>query len=597
MSAISWFLWSTLLAVVVALVPIALFIIWDGLGLTDPALPRPAKASWARHFNLARTTVSGERYNWYFLYYVASSWAIAAILVPFLRDLGKLRARRIWGLAKLSFKDAIRSKVLWAFSALALVFLFYSWFMKTKPEDQVRLYVNVVSFVMTWLLVITAGLLAAFSIPTDMKNQTIHTVVTKPVERFEILLGRFLGFSMLMTLVLVVMTVLSLVYISRAVVPEAQEESFKARIPVYGDLRVQSIREGRVVDQGKSVGREWAYRQYISGGVPDEKATWLFRDLPSDLSQRDSVQCEFGFDIFRTSKGKYENQGVHCRFTFMNWKCPAATDSAAESKLGTELRQKLEQTSNQDQVKAEFAREFGFYELHGKEVVDYHTLAIGVPGELFRDLADWKKQKADNPAPPLTVVVRLEDPSQLLGVAKYDLYLIEDEGLDNFWQNFFKGAVGTWFNLCLIILLGVTFSTYLSGIIAWVVTMVLYLGGFFVDFVRDIASGTTSGGGPMEAFVRLNQNVNLITPLDDTAASVKLALGADKVLIWVLRRILNLLPDLSRFDMTGYVAQGFDIAFFFRDDSLALRAALLFAYLLPWAVLAYYLMRSREVAA
>jgi hypothetical protein len=193
--------------------------------------------------------------------------------------------------------------------------------------------------------------------------------------------------------------------------------------------------------------------------------------------------------------------------------------------------------------------------------------------------------------------VRLEDPSQLLGVAKYDLYLLEDEGKESFWKNFFKGAVGTWFNLCLVIVLGVTFSTYLSGIISWLLTMVLYLGGIFVSFVKDVASGSTSGGGPLEAFMRINQGLNLVSPLDDSAASVQLALRGDKVLIWVLRRILNLLPDLERLDMTDYVAQGFDISLFFRDDSLALRAALLIAYLLPWAVLAYYLMRSREIAS
>ena len=67
-------------------------------------------------------------------------------------------------------------------------------------------------------------------------------------------------------------------------------------------------------------------------------------------------------------------------------------------------------------------------------------------------------------------------------------------------------------------------------------------------------------------------------------------------MIFILRRILNLLPDLSRFDLTDYVAQGFDISIFFREDSLALRTLLLVGYLLPWAVLAFYLIRSREVA-
>src|SRR5229473_2793579 len=436
LSPASWIIWSTVLAVVVASLPIVLTIIWDGLGLTDPSQPRPAKASWTRHLKLPFTSTSpgsalpllGLRRDYaYFLYYAASSWAIAAVMLPFLMGLTRLRFRRIWSLAKLSFKEAIRRRVLWAFSALLLVFLFASWYLPHKPEDQVRGYVGVVSFVITWLLVITASLLASFSIPTDMKNQTIHTVVTKPVERFEIVLGRFLGFTALMTLVLVVMTVLSLVYVARGVVPEAQEESFKARIPVYGDLKVQSIKEGRVAEHGKSVGRENTYREYISGGVADEKASWIFRDLPSNFAGRPTLPCEFGFDIFRTSKGKFENKGVQCKFTFMSWKCPAAADPREEAKLSQEFHQ----AAGAEQATKDFARDKGFYEIRGVEVVDYHTIAIHMPGELFQDLGEWKKQKSDTP--PLTVVVRLEDLSQLLGVAKYDFYLLEDPGKNNFW--------------------------------------------------------------------------------------------------------------------------------------------------------------------
>ena len=47
---------------------------------------------------------------------------------------------------------------------------------------------------MNILLLFPAALLAAFSIPNDIKNQNIYTIVTKPVERFEIVLGRFLGY-------------------------------------------------------------------------------------------------------------------------------------------------------------------------------------------------------------------------------------------------------------------------------------------------------------------------------------------------------------------------------------------------------------------
>src|SRR5207302_7365335 len=108
-------------------------------------------------------------------------------------------------------------RILWTFSAFLLVFLFASWFIDYKPEDQVRNYVRVVYWAMTPLMLLTAGLLAAFSIPADVRNQTIHTIVTKPVERFEIVVGRFLGFMFLMSLVLCVMTGVSLLYVFREI--------------------------------------------------------------------------------------------------------------------------------------------------------------------------------------------------------------------------------------------------------------------------------------------------------------------------------------------------------------------------------------------
>ncbi len=125
-------------------------------------------------------------------YLIGGGCALAAFLFPFATDLIRLRWRRIWALARLSFKEAIRRRVLWVFSAMLLVFLFASWFLPYKPEDQVRNYVRVVYWVMEPLLLTTACLVAAFSIPTDVRSQTIHTIVTKPVERYEIVLGRFL---------------------------------------------------------------------------------------------------------------------------------------------------------------------------------------------------------------------------------------------------------------------------------------------------------------------------------------------------------------------------------------------------------------------
>jgi hypothetical protein len=117
-----------------------------------------------------------------------------------------------------------------------------------------------------------------------------------------------------------------------------------------------------------------------------------------------------------------------------------------------------------------------------------------------------------------------------------------------------------------------------------------------VDYIKDVASGQTTGGGPMEAIMRIREGKNLIAPLDETPIA-KVMQSLDLVFEWVLRRFLNLFPDVSRFDLTKYVAQGFDIGIFQRDNSLVLVGLLLVAYLLPWVVLGYYLMKSREIAA
>ena len=54
-----------------------------------------------------------------------------------------------------------------------------------------------------------------FSLPNDIKNQTIYTVVTKPVRPGEIVLGRMLGFVLIGTLILAVMGMLSYFFVWR----------------------------------------------------------------------------------------------------------------------------------------------------------------------------------------------------------------------------------------------------------------------------------------------------------------------------------------------------------------------------------------------
>jgi hypothetical protein len=69
---------------------------------------------------------------------------------------------------------------------------------------------------------------------------------------------------------------------------------------------------------------------------------------------------------------------------------------------------------------------------------------------------------------------------------------------------------------------------------------------------------------------------------------------ADQAYSSALGVVLHLIPNVDRYDLTNHVAEGFDISggLLLWDNLLPLAG-----FLLPCAVLAFYLIRSREIAA
>ena len=128
-----------------------------------------------------------------------------------------------------------------------------------------------------------------------------------------------------------------------------------------------------------------------------------------------------------------------------------------------------------------------------------------------------------------------------------------------FAANFFKGAVGLWFRLCLVTGLAVCVSTYLTGVISLILALLLLLGGLSQDFIQTVAYGTNVGGGPTESLIRLVGREAITTPREDTTTQ-KVAAWSDLAFRWVIRRVLDFLPDVDRFSLTDYVAEGFNIS-------------------------------------
>lgn len=527
----------------------------------------------------------------------------------------------VWAIAKLSFKEAMRSGLFWLFLLIFVPFAFQSvWMAKTKQADEVRTLVDLTSLWMAALVVLSAVLLASFyGIPNDIKNLNIYTVVTKPIERFEVVLGRFVGYVALMTLVLVAMTGVSLVLISNTSFSDrAREETYKARVPLRGKLDFKS----RKADfEGTNVGREFDYRKYIAGHeTSPQRAIWHFANIPAEMTtaQGDRVPAEFTFDIYKMTKGE-QNRGVFVTFRAVTHQAaqrpPTAKDTNGEWHWQDEEREKeylkaVKELQDRGinpigaapgtEAWAEanrLAEKFGFFELRNKEVFDYSVMGIELPAGLFRNarageppIVEDKKDGTKRPSPRLSIYVKCESSGQMLGMAEPDLYLLEYE--QPFAINYIKGMIGVWCWMVIVIGLAVACSTYLSGVLSLLATMVIFIFGFFPEHLADVAGNRNIGGGPFESMSRLLKAEQPTAQLTDSAGTKALTLF-DRFGAWFFRRIQNVIPDAESFNWTQFVSEGFNI----NGEYIAINLLVTFGYLLPWGILAYYLMKTREVAA
>src|SRR4029079_49651 len=146
-------------------------------------------------------------------YYVARS-----IFSAVTEDLPRFSLRRTFAVAKLSVQEAIRNKILVGFGIFLLLLLIAGMFLDTGSRDPVynpaRVYLSFVLTATNYLVLLMALLLSAFSLPNDIKNRTIYTVVTKPIRASEIVIGRTFGFAAVGTAMLLAMGIISYFFVT-----------------------------------------------------------------------------------------------------------------------------------------------------------------------------------------------------------------------------------------------------------------------------------------------------------------------------------------------------------------------------------------------
>lgn len=110
-------------------------------------------------------------------------------------------------IAQATFREAQRRRLLWIGAALGLAFLAlfgvgYYFMYREALADNASFVVEMLSgllivglYVVNFLGIMVAVVLSVDTLPGEVASGTIHTVVTKPLRRWEVVLGKWLGLA------------------------------------------------------------------------------------------------------------------------------------------------------------------------------------------------------------------------------------------------------------------------------------------------------------------------------------------------------------------------------------------------------------------
>ena len=513
------------------------------------------------------------------------------VLTDAVVDLVRMSPRRVWAMSRLAVQESIRRRVVAVFAVFILLMLFASWFLDPGSEDPARLYLSFVLTATSYLVLLLALILSSLSLPADIKNRTLHTVVTKPVRASEIVLGRMVGFVIVGTLLLASMGAISYLFVVRSLAHTHQltaDDLQPAEASVAGRPPVLRGYTSRANGQANGHRHKVTVSPEGQSVVEMEKGHWHKLTPPGDVEKSYAVGPAegtllarvpiYGTLAFRDSSGRPVAKGVSvgdedpyrsyiagATLAAAIWTFDGVTEEAFPEGLPVELNIGIFRTFKGNIEKGVLGSlsvrnpktgqkvEVRVFETKNY-VIDVQVIRRelqtpeGKKVDLFKDIVDNGR---------VEVWLQCVESQQYLGAARPDMYLRAPDA--SFAMNFAKAYVGIWLQMAVVITLGVMFSTFLSGPVAVLATLGALAGGFFSDFMFRLATGQTYGGGPFESLIRLVTQQAITGDMEPGLATT-VAQTLDQAANHLLRVMSTILPDFGRFSFADYVASGFDVS-------------------------------------
>jgi ABC-type transport system involved in multi-copper enzyme maturation permease subunit len=114
--------------------------------------------------------------------------------------------RAVWTIAKLTFKEAVRNKVLYLLFFFALSIVCLSLIIgKLTVGDELKIIKDLGISSIHFFGVLITVFIGIGLVFREMEKRTVYLILSKPVQRYQFLLGKFLGLAVTLLVILIVL--------------------------------------------------------------------------------------------------------------------------------------------------------------------------------------------------------------------------------------------------------------------------------------------------------------------------------------------------------------------------------------------------------
>ena len=418
--------------------------------------------------------------------------------------------RSIWAVAANTIKQALRMKTAAAFIILLLVLLPVMSVLMTGDgtlKGRLQTFVSYGLSLTSFLLCLLTIVVSVYSLTSDIKQKQIYSVITKPIRRFQLLLGKLIGVVLLDGALLVLFSAIIygiIIYMPKfqnvtgEELTQVDNEFYTARAsitPPEADVSEEVTNKLKELDELERSGqldlnqvfrglsREQIIAELTSQKKLEKRAAeigrtliWEFHDV-KPLDPNESLFIRFKYDVSITPP----DSQVYSQWIVGDYR---------QIRYGTESEVPIYRTS----LRKDPVRTFREIEVPADAVTEDGYLAVG-----FLNV----------PLNNTVVIFPLEDGLEVLYKA------------DTFSANFVKAVLLIFFRLVFMACLGILASSFLSFPVAILFCLVIFFTATVSGFV-------------LESFDLLSKNLS-------------------SVYSYTLRPVIQLLPQFDKFNPTKFL--------------------------------------------